>query len=279
MKIYTLGPDKSFSSLGASKFCAENDLNPAKILLKKSFSEIWNDLAENPTDIAIIPIENTSSNNVHENIDAIFDNSDTKIFSEFFLKINLHLIGIKGANLSDIKEIHSHEKVFLQCKNFMQKFEGEMIGSASTSSASELLNKKNEQSVAIIGGEYLVGENNQIIKRDIANEVHNFTRFVVVGRKQDLASKIPRKNNKATLIFETKHEAGALAKILTTISLLNGNLLKIESRPIPQKPHSYSFWIDIDLSETPDNLFEILENQLHSLRVVGVYEKGKRIVV
>jgi chorismate mutase/prephenate dehydratase len=277
MKIYTLGPDKSFSSFGAKKFCEANRLNPAKISLEDSFSKIWNKLKNNSQDIAIIPIENTSSSNVHENIDAIFDNPEVEIFAEFFLKINLHLIGKKGAKIEDIKEIYSHEKVFLQCKKFMENFAGNKITSGSTSAAAELLIKESDQSCAFIGGEYLLDEKSEIIQKNIANEIHNFTRFVVIG--QNYVLEIPRKKNKATLIFETKHETGALAKILTTISLLNGNLLKIESRPIPEKPHNYSFWIDIDLEETPDNLFEILEKQLHSLRIVGVYEKGKTIVI
>jgi len=153
---------------------------------------------------------------------------------------------------------------------------------------------ENNPQVAVIGGKYLVDENFKILTKNIANQKQNFTRFVLVGTN---TSKLPlllgegggevyknqssnlKATTKATLIFETKHEAGALAKILTTISLLNGNLLKIESRPIPEKPHNYSFWIDIDLTGTPENLFEILAKNLHSLRVVGVYETGKTLVI
>lgn len=287
MKIYTLGPDKSFSSLGAKKFCLENKLDPAKISFKNSFVEIWEKLKSNPENFAVLPIENTSSSNVHENIDAVFDNQNIQIFAEFYLQINLHLIGLKGAKKEEIETIYSHLKAFAQCKKFLENFAGNTINTESTSQAFEILNKKSDQKSAIIGGKYLVGDShgcsapkNEILAKNIANQANNFTRFVLVGAQSLNSSEFELKNkNKATLIFETKHEAGALAKILTTISLLNGNLLKIESRPIPEKPYNYSFWIDIDLTGTPENLFKILAKNLHSLRVVGVYPAGSKLVV
>jgi len=286
MKIYTLGPDKSFSSLGAKKFCKESGLNPANFSLEDSFAEIWTKLCKNPTDLAIIPIENTSSSSVHENIDAIFDNSKIQIFAEFFLQIDLHLIGQKNAKQEEIETIYSHPKALAQCKIFLSNFAGNTITAESTSQAAKIIREKNDAKIAFIGGKYLADENFKILAKNVANQKYNFTRFVLVGQKKsafdvgtgrDLSTQITR--NKATLIFETKHEAGALAKILTTISLLNGNLLKIESRPIPEKPHNYSFWVDIDQTGTPDNLFDILAKNLHSLRIVGVYKKGETIII
>ncbi len=299
MKIYTLGPDKSFSSLGAKKFLqnlAKNSPAQSKlplllgegggeVVLKNSFAEIWEILRENPENFAILPIENTSSSSVHENIDAIFENSEIKIFAEFFLQINLHLIGLKDGNAEKIREIYSHPKAFAQCKKFLKNFTGKIHFTDSTSQAAAIIREKNDPEIAFLGGKYLADENLEILAENIANQKQNFTRFVLVGSsrtKSGLENIPPDKGArglKSTLIFETKHEAGALAKILTTISLLNGNLLKIESRPIPEKPHSYSFWIDIDLTGTPENLFEILAKNLHSLRIVGVYEQGKTFVI
>jgi chorismate mutase/prephenate dehydratase len=298
MKIYTLGPDKSFSALGSREFLEKlsPDLHKSglEISLENSFPEIWSRLHENPANFAILPIENTSSSSVHENIDAIFDFSKIKIFAEFFLQINLHLIGLNGAIESEIETIYSHPKALEQCKNFLKNFAGKTVSTDSTSSASKIVREKNDKKCAFIGGEYLADKDLEILAKNVANQQHNFTRFVLVGNSKSGLGACPKKLSpdfdffppdkedrglKATLIFETKHEAGALAKILTTISLLNGNLLKIESRPIPEKPHSYSFWIDIDLTGTPENLFEILAKNLHSLRVVGVYKVGKVIII
>ncbi len=290
MKIYTLGPDKSFSFLGATKFLKDKNNLPSflkkksqefEICLQNSFSEIWENFGKNPANLAIIPIENTSSSSVHENIDIIFDFTEIKIFAEFFLQINLHLIGLEGTDKNNIKTIYSHPKALEQCKKVLKSFAGKIIKTNSTSQAAKIVRENNDRQSAFIGGKYLVDDNMEIISQNIANQKHNFTRFVLVGQNNDgQILKIPRKKgNKATLIFETKHEAGALAKILTTIAHLDGNLLKIESRPIPEKPHNYSFWIDIDLAGTPENLLEILAKNLHFLRVVGVYEKGKTFFI
>jgi len=277
MKIYTLGPDKSFSSMAASKFCIENGIDESSIVLGSSFAEIWAKLSKNVDSFAILPIENTSSSSVHENIDAIFDDVGIKIFAEFFLKIEMVLMGIDGSRRDDIKTLYSHPMVFAQCKRFLSDFSGNTVVSASTSKAVEIVRERGDGTVGVIAGKHLFSDVFTVLDDDVADQKDNFTRFVLVGRG-DGSSLLPKflfeNPNKATLIFETKHEPGALAKILTTISLLNGNLLKIESRPIPDSPHRYSFWIDVDLNGTPDNLFEILENNLNALRIVGVYRAG-----
>ena len=277
MNIYTLGPTGSFSALCAEKICHRYGFKKKNLVLCKNFLDIWKQAKHHPEHYAIIPIENSTTSNIHENIDSIFRHPNVHIVAEHLLEIHLHLIGHKNAKLKDIKTIYSHPKALEQCESFLDSFKGEVIATSSTSQAAEEFHKNNYKAVGFIGGDHLVDERKaQIFIKDVADEKVNYTRFVVIKfgtTNQDFPLREKNKQ-KATLIFETFHEAGALAKVLTMIAHLGGNLQKIESRPIPKKPNTYAFWVDIDLDDTPENLFEILGKQMQSIRIVGVYNRG-----
>lgn len=52
------------------------------------------------------------------------------------------------------------------------------------------------------------------------------------------------------------------------------NLLKIESRPIPEKTFEYRFFIDIEAnlnSENVSNVLETLKNKVPFLKILGNY--------
>lgn len=281
MKIFTLGPNGSFSSRGTEDFFKLGKIENPEIVFQSNFLAIWKAVKHDPESYAIIPIENSTTSNIHENIDGIFRHADVQIVAEFFMEIHLHLIGHNSAQLKDIKTLYSHPKALEQCEGFLENFKGEVIATRSTSQAAEEFKKNNYKAVGFIGGSHLVNtRNSQIFIEDVADEKVNYTRFIVIrfGKDNTNAHKFDHaghsKTKKATVIFETFHEAGALAKVLTMIAHMGGNLQKIESRPIPHKANNYSFWVDIDLDDTPENLVEILGKQMQSIRVVGIYDKG-----
>jgi prephenate dehydratase len=63
-----------------------------------------------------------------------------------------------------------------------------------------------------------------ILRAGIESDHRNFTRFLIIGKKQVR----PNKNAKTSLIFTTKNIPGALFKCLSVFALRNINLLKIE---------------------------------------------------
>ena len=87
-------------------------------------------------------------------------------------------------------------------------------------------------------------------------------------------------SNKLSLILELPHEKGMLYNILG-IFVLNGlNLVKIESRPIPEKTFEYRFFIDIEgnlNSPNVSNVLEILKEKVPFLKVLGNYCSNKSI--
>jgi prephenate dehydratase len=91
-------------------------------------------------------------------------------------------------------------------------------------------------------------------------------------------SKQPVKNPKSTLSFDLKSVPGALHKALGVFANAEIDLSMIESRPIPDKPFQYTFYVDIsgDLADIKiKNALKKLSDFAVKIKMIGTYERGK----
>ena len=73
------------------------------------------------------------------------------------------------------------------------------------------------------------------------------------------------------------HSAGALGEILVHFGRRQLQLAKIESRPIPEDPWKYRFYLDVEGHAESSRMKEALEGiqpMVSSLRVLGSYPKA-----
>ena len=117
-----------------------------------TFEEMFQQVRLNKVDAAMVPIENSLAGRVADTQRLIPD-SDLKITSEYFLEVNHNLIGIKGAKISDIKRIHSHEQGIAQCRNKIIKLNKEMIVQADTAGSAKMISDLNNKEDAAIASE------------------------------------------------------------------------------------------------------------------------------
>ncbi|MEA3362165.1 MAG: ACT domain-containing protein, partial [Thermodesulfobacteriota bacterium] len=104
----------------------------------------------------------------------------------------------------------------------------------------------------------------------IEDNPHNFTRFLVIGKKT------PEKSgaDKTSIMFSVKDEPGILYRMLEPFSKREINLAKIESRPMKQKAWEYIFFLDL-IGHIDDPKIsaavEELRDHCHFLKVLGSY--------
>lgn len=266
MKIFYLGPEGSFSHIIAKHFSNE-ELEP-----QNSFLEIITKIKSDKDCAGILPVENSSTSDVHENIDYIF-NGGLRIIEEQYLKINLHLIGFENQKLENITKVYSHPKALSQCSEFLIKNKLETEFCESTSASREKLLERKIKNEAIIGSLELAKTPLKIIESHIGNSSFNLTRFVkVVHSDSDFENK---EGNKMTILFKVKHEPGSLAQVLSSLAKIGVNLMKIESRPIPDTKWEYQFWMDIEVDKNNHELiFTTLKNETLDYKLVGLYNRG-----
>lgn len=271
MQIFYLGPDGSYSSIVAHELFSKGK---DSFVPCASFLEIFTAILENSDSAGIVPIENSTTSNVHENIDLIF-NRNIQIMGEAFLEINVSLIALKGTGKGDIKTVCSHAKVFEQCSDFILKHQLKTLAVNSSALAFKTIIDTDDKSLAALGSKKIAFPSElSVLDENVANQIKNITRFVVVKAPENTLTE--KRPGKVTAIFKAKHEPGSLAKVLTVLGEQRVNLSKIESRPIPGSNWEYNFWIDIEIKPGEFNTLKknLSENTLEH-RIVGAYHKGK----
>ncbi|HEX9804709.1 MAG TPA: prephenate dehydratase domain-containing protein [Candidatus Dojkabacteria bacterium] len=269
MKIYFLGPEGSFSHLAAKSKYEEKHLES-----KSNFLEIINALDDGDS-IGVLPIENSITSDVHENMDYFFKKKFT-IIGEVNVKIHLHLIGLKDTEINNITDVYSHPKALAQCSEFLNKIGNpEIHFTESTSKAREEIVRKKSKKSALIGSKDLAESPLSTIVEDISNSTLNLTRFLFVS---SALKSNKSKANKMTIIFKIKHEAGSLSKLLMALARAGVNLMKIESRPIPNTVWEYQFWVDLEVN--PEQILSVenvFKKESLDYSVLGAYERGQII--
>ena len=82
--------------------------------------------------------------------------------------------------------------------------------------------------------------------------------------------------NKISLMLSGAHRPGSLYRLLSQISVMNLNLTKLESRPMPGRDFEFRFFFDIEASILdPDvrSLIQQLKMESDQFAFLGNYEE------
>jgi len=105
------------------------------------------------------------------------------------------------------------------------------------------------------------------------------TRFLLLAREEEELA--PGLATKTSLMLTLDHQRGALARCLAAFAEYEINLSRIESRPQPDAPWQYRFFVDVEGGVTEEPLRLALEDvraQCNLLRVLGTYPSRCREV-
>ncbi len=238
-----------------------------------TFREMLEAVAAGEIDYAMLPIENTTAGSINEAYD-LLAGADLALVGEEVQKVDHCLLALEDVPLSHVRRIYSHPQALAQCSEFLRSLHHCHVESfADTALAASRIREEQDLSQAAIASEEaarLYGLT--VIRRDIANQKENYTRFVVVAAaplRFDL--RIPCKTS---LIFATRHEQGALLACLNVLAGHGLNLTKLESRPRPNAPWEYLFYVDFEgnlADPAVEQALRELAGRTSFLKVLGSY--------
>jgi len=210
-----------------------------------TFQDMLEAVMAGHVDRGLLPIENTTAGSVYEAYDLLL-RYNLSLVGEEVVDVRHCLLGVADVPLESIRRIHSHPQALAQCSEFLGGLLGcEGIAAANTALAARHVRDLKDPAEAAIASEQAGAHFGlHVLKRDIANQAVNYTRFVVVS-----ASPVdcdPRIAAKVSMVFSTRHEHGALVRCLNIIAEEGLNLTKLESRPRPGIPWEYVFYIDVE---------------------------------
>src|SRR5436305_18217 len=230
-------------------------------------------------DRALLPIENTTAGSINEVYDLLAEGGLT-ITADVVSRIEHCLLRLPGARVEDLRTVLSHPQGLLQCQDFLRaapwmkpQVEFDTAGSARK------VRERNDPTVAAIAGEHAAKVFGlEVLRRAIQSQEGNYTRFVELAH--DPIRFPPETPAKTSLLLTLPHTPGALAQVLGVLSRRGVNLAKLESRPIPESPFKYRFYLDLDGNAGRDPVRGALaevEPLTTAMRVLGTYpaaEKG-----
>jgi 3-deoxy-7-phosphoheptulonate synthase len=242
-----------------------------------SFREVFDMVESEQAVFGIIPLENSLTGSIHENYDLLLE-YDLRIVGELTLRIRHNLISHKSASLEGIQRVYSHPQVFRQCREFLdQYFDWDLVACRDTATCVSRVKENHDPAEAAIAGEDAARlYQMEVLKEGIETNPRNFTRFVVISK----CGTIPGQRNKSSIIYSVSDQPGSLFETLRVFAENNINLVKLESRPIHDRPWEYLFYADVEVNasdEKHQHLLEELRAKTEFFKYLGSYQKGGEV--
>lgn len=272
IRVSYQGTDGAFSHQAAMRHFEQRYSNVDCIGYTR-FEEAANAVLSGEADVAILPIENTTAGSINDTYDLLND-KELFVTGEEVLHINHCLMAPKNVEISNIRRILSHPQAIAQCSKFLTSLPRCHVESYfDTAMAARKVRDEDDLSQAAIASSYAAEIYGlTILKRDLANQTENYTRFLIVGPEPIHCD--PQLNTKTSLIFATIDEKGALLDCLNLLGDNGINMTKLESRPRIGHPWQSLFYLDIEGNRDDsrvDDALEKLRKKAQYLKILGSY--------
>lgn len=271
LRVGFQGGEGAFSHQCAQKHFAARD---ATITYEgfSGFRPMLEALSEGRLDYAVLPIENTTAGSINESYDLLAD-MDLHLVGEEAFKVEHCLIGIEGTDIDDLDRVLSHPVALAQCTRLLAELGCRAEAYEDTALAvAKVAADGDPRQVAIASDAAARLHGLQVLRRGVQDQRNNFTRMVVVAREAaHFDRRIPCK---VSVVFATRHERGALARAIAVLARHGLNLTKLESRPRPNTPWEYRFYLDFEGNLDDPVVVEALGQlsvETSYLRVLGCY--------
>ena len=241
-----------------SQLACEKLFKHPQVMYFKTFESVFSAIENGFCDYAVLPLENSTAGSVKEIYDLMLSHSSFKIVRPTRLKVDHNLVAKKGTKMSDIKEIFSHPQAISQCAKFLDAMPGVKITACeNTAAAAEAVAKSERTDVAAISSYNCVELYGlERLAADIQDRSNNYTRFICISKKLEIYPGA----DKTSLMLVLPHRPGALYQILGRFYALGMNLIKLESRPLPDREFEFMFYFDLETSVYSDEFIRLVDD-------------------
>lgn len=244
------GVEGAYSSLACEKVFRNPD-----IMFFESFDGVFSAVQKGLCKYGILPIENSTAGSVNHVYD-LMSKHNFYIVRSIRLKINHCLLAKSGTKLSEIKEIFSHEQAINQCSEFLSGLKDVKITVCkNTAAAAKMVAESERKDIAAISSSDC-GElySLSLLSHDIQNNGNNYTRFICICKDLEIYPGA----SKTSIMMTLPHEPGSLYNVISRFNAYDINLLKLESRPLPDKDFEFMFYFDIEASVYSDGFLNLM---------------------
>ena len=209
---------------------------------RRSFEGIFEAVESGVAEFGALPVENSTAGSINKAFDLLLER-DLRVWGEIIFRVRHALLAPPGTSLEDVQRVRSHPQALAQCERYINNHGWNPEPVYDTAGSARDLAANPEKGVAAIASR-LAGTLYELdeLAYGIEDLFYNYTRFFVLSHKEP-----PRgQRTKTSVVFATPHQPGSLYECMGEFAKRNVNLTKIESRPRPNRPWQYVFYMDCD---------------------------------
>jgi len=257
-RVVFQGEAGAYSEMACRRFFGKN-VN-AKGLYQ--FEDTFLALKNGEADYAVLPIENSTSGAIRQVYD-LLESNNYFFVGETTVLVNHALMALPGTKIEDIRTVYSHEQGLFQCERYLKNHpDWKKVPQADTAGSAKAVAALQDKTIAAICSP-LAAEiyGLEILEESLATNTTNTTRFVVVSPLPELRPN----RDKICISLTTANDSGALHNVLTVFALHGINLVRLESRPIPEHNWEYMFFIEF----TGDLMTVEMDAAIHEISLLS----------
>ena len=219
----------------------------------RNFEGVFSAIEAGFCQYGILPIENSTAGSVNRVYDLMIEHNFSIVRSTR-LKVD-HCLLAKPDH-TQIKEVFSHEQAINQCAGFL-KFLGnvKITCCENTAVAAQTVALSDRKDIAALSSRMcaeLYGL--KVVQSSVQDEGNNHTRFLCISKDTEIYPGA----DKTSVMMILPHKPGALYKVLARLYALGINLLKLESRPLPDRDFEFMFYLDLETSVYSEEFVQLM---------------------
>jgi chorismate mutase/prephenate dehydratase len=224
---------------------AERLFDLPEMMFVNNFNSVFRAINGGLCEYGVLPIENSLAGSVNAIYD-LLNEHNVSIVRSIRLKVDHSLLTHPGVKLEEIREIYSHQQAISQCSEFLSTLKDvRVIAVENTAEAARMVAMSGDKTKASLSSR-LCAElyQLQVLKNAVQNRDNNYTRFICIAKQPQIYSGA----NRTSIMMVIPHRPGSLFRILSRFNATGVNLVKLESRLIPEREFEYRFYFDIEAS-------------------------------
>lgn len=242
------GVEGAYSQLACEKLFAT-----PSIQYFRNFEGVFSAIEAGFCRYGILPIENSTAGSVNRVYDLMIEHNFSIVRSTR-LKVD-HCLLAKPDH-TQIKEVFSHEQAINQCAGFLKSLGNVKITCCeNTAVAAQTVALSDRKDIAALSSRMcaeLYGL--KVVQSSVQDEGNNHTRFLCISKDTEIYPGA----DKTSVMMILPHKPGALYKVLARLYALGINLLKLESRPLPDRDFEFMFYLDLETSVYSEEFVQLM---------------------
>ena len=256
-----------------SQLAADRLFKRATISFYDSFEGVFEAVDEGVCRYGVLPVENSTAGTVHQVYD-LMERHQFSIVRSLRLKVDHQLLALRGATLEGVRDIYSHQQAISQCRDFLAGLPNvEVHVCENTAAAAKLVAASGRTDAAALSSRSCAELYDLVtLAKNVQDKGNNYTRFACISKDLEIYPGADR----TSLLVVTGNTPGSLCRVLQRLYALDINIVKLESRPIPDSDFEFMFYFDLDVPvAAPEfaKLLASLDDLCEEYRYLGSYSE------